>query len=134
MFNSKTKTEAPATKGSVASIIGNGAILHGDMTCDNDLRIDGKLIGNIHSTAKVVIGTNGVVEGNVVAQTADIMGITKGMLRVKDILNLRGDATIDGDIYAGKLSVEPTVTLNGHCYMGANVVEMNKEETLAIAK
>jgi cytoskeletal protein CcmA (bactofilin family) len=138
MFNSKSnKLETPQSKAASTSIIGAGATLSGDIKCTDDLRIDGTLIGNIFSSAKVVIGASGKVEGDIHANHADIMGTTIGCLRVKDMLNLRGEAAIDGDIFAGKLAIEPTVTFNGRCHMGANVVEMNvakEEQQLAIAK
>ena len=34
---------------------------------------------------------------------------------------------VNGDIYAGKLQVEPTAVFNGSCHMGANMVELKKE-------
>jgi len=77
MFNSKSKSEAfgetPSASGS-ASLIGAGTSLKGDISSNGDIRIDGTLEGNIHCTAKVVIGANGVVTGDVNGQQADIMG------------------------------------------------------------
>jgi hypothetical protein len=41
---------------------------------------------------------------------------------------------VNGNLYAGKLQVEPTATFNGQCHMGTNVVEMtNLNEQPAIA-
>ena len=48
------------------------------------------------------------------------------------MLQLRGKCNVDGDIYAGKLEVEPTATFNGRCHMGANVVKLNVELGLAV--
>ena len=77
--------------------------------------------------SKILIGTEGVVEGNMNANYADIQGKITGNIKVNDLLLLRGRAKIDGDIYAGKLQVEPTVSFNGKCHMGANIVELNAE-------
>jgi cytoskeletal protein CcmA (bactofilin family) len=44
---------------------------------------------------------------------------------VQELLYLHGNTKINGDIYAGKLQVEPSAVFNGQCHMGANVVEIN---------
>ncbi len=86
---------------------------------NSDLRIDGKVIGNIHSSAKVVIGANGVVEGDISGNQADIIGKVTGNIKAKDLIQLRGDSTVTGNLFAEKLQVEPSATFNGQCHMGA---------------
>jgi hypothetical protein len=44
-------------------------------------------------------------------------------------LQLRGDCVVNGNLYAGKLQVEPTATFNGQCHMGANIVDMGNNST-----
>ena len=88
----------------------------------------------------MLIGAEGSVEGDVEGQQADILGKVAGKIVIKDLLNLRGKANIKGNISAGKLQVEPTVTLKGQCHIGegtvADVVAMKGEEEQkhAIAK
>ena len=128
MFKSKTKTDMQfdkAAAGNCTTLIGSGTTLKGDIHSNSDLRIDGTLIGNVHSSAKVVIGANGVVEGDISGNQADINGKVSGNVRTRDLLQLRGDCNIKGNLYAGKLEVEPSAVFNGECHMGTNVVEMN---------
>lgn len=118
MFNSKSKSEnsednVPAS----ASMIGAGTTLKGDITSNGDLRIDGTLKGNIIGSAKVIIGANGVVEGDVSGQQADIMGKVTGSIRVKDLLQLKNGSVVEGNIAAAKLQVEPSAVFNGQCHM-----------------
>ncbi len=129
----KNKTDMPNTtnNGSGATLIGAGTTLKGDIKSNNDLRIDGTVIGNINSNAKIIIGTSGVVEGDIMGNQADIVGKVSGNIRAKELLQLRGESTVTGNIYAGKLQIEPTATFNGQCHMGANVVEINKNEQQA---
>jgi cytoskeletal protein CcmA (bactofilin family) len=121
MFNGKTKSdvlgEAPA--GTSTSLIGAGTSMKGDITSNGDLRIDGTLTGNIHCSAKVVIGANGVVEGDINGQQADIMGKVTGMIKVKDLLQLKGGSIVNGNLQAAKLQIEPTASFNGECHMNA---------------
>lgn len=137
MFNSKSKSELPAGSSGGNSLIGAGTTIKGDIVSSGDVRIDGTLIGNISSTAKILIGQDGEVQGDIEGLQADILGKVTGKIQIKELLNLRGDAKIRGNIQAGKLQVEPTVTFNGQCHMGkeASVVEMATEEfPHAIAK
>ena len=124
MFNHKSKsdissTEAPAQV-SGASIIAAGTTLKGDINSSGDIRIDGTLQGNINSTAKVVIGANGVVEGDVNGQQADIMGRINGTIKVKELLQLKGGSNVSGNIYAAKLQIETSANFNGQCHMTVN--------------
>jgi cytoskeletal protein CcmA (bactofilin family) len=138
MFNTKNKTEMQPEKtsaGNGTTLISSGTTLKGDISSNSDLRIDGTIIGNIHSSAKIVIGANGVVEGDISGTQADIVGKVSGNIRAKELLQLRGECMVTGNLYAGKLQVEPTATFNGQCHMGANVVEMSSlNEQTAIAK
>ncbi len=121
--------------GNGTTLIGAGTTLKGDISSNSDLRIDGTVIGNIQSNAKIVIGANGIVEGDISGNQADIVGKVSGNIRAKELLQLRGDCEVTGNLYAGKLQVEPTATFNGQCHMGSNVVEMNPtNEQQAVAK
>jgi cytoskeletal protein CcmA (bactofilin family) len=127
MFNGKTKSDMPgeASTGTSASLIGAGTAMKGDITSNGDLRIDGSLVGNIHCSAKVVIGANGVVQGDINGQQADIMGKVTGTIKVKDLLQLKGGSLMNGNIQAAKLQIEPTASFNGECHM------MQPAETVA---
>lgn len=119
MFNNKSKSEATETAvptGS-ASLIGSGTSLKGDITSSSDLRIDGTLVGNIICSSKVIIGANGVVEGDVSGQQADIMGKVTGTIKVKELLMLKSNCQVNGNLYSAKLQIEPAASFNGQCHM-----------------
>ena len=135
MFNTKNKTDMQPEKTSGTTLISAGTTLKGDISSSSDLRIDGTVVGNIQSSAKIVIGANGVVEGDITGMQADIVGKVAGNIRAKELLQLRGDCVVTGDLFAGKLQVEPSATFNGQCHMGANVVEMSTvNEQTAVAQ
>lgn len=138
MFNNKKPTESAGTEKSNGingtTLIGKGTSLKGDISSSSDLRIDGHIEGNIICQAKVIIGSSGVVEGDIQGNQADIVGEVIGTIRVKELLQLRGECIVNGNIFAGKLHVEPTATFNGQCHMGANVVEMSGNENTTAAK
>src|SRR5678810_543365 len=125
MSNEKTNGSSGAT------LISAGTTVKGDLNSNNDLRIDGTIIGNVSSTAKIVIGASGSVEGDISGNQADIVGKVSGNIKTKDLLQLRGDCMVKGNVHAGKFQVEPTAIFNGQCHMGnngeathANILEM----------
>src|SRR5664279_144494 len=119
MFNNKSKSETAesAVPTGSASLIGSGTSLKGDITSSGDLRIDGTLIGNIICSSKVIIGANGVVEGDVSGQMADIMGKVTGTIKVKELLQLKSNCQVNGNLHAAKLQIEPAANFNGQCHM-----------------
>lgn len=104
-----------------ATLVSAGTTLKGDISSNNDLRIDGTIIGNVTSSAKIVIGANGSVEGNITGSQADIVGKVIGNIKTKDLLQLRGECIVKGNLQAGKLQVEPTASFNGQCHTGTTV-------------
>ncbi len=132
MFNLKTKGSFDESSISANTIIGAGTTITGDMTSNGDIRIDGMLKGNLKAIAKILIGPDGVVDGDIEGLQADVLGKVIGKIKVKELLHLRGKASLHGDIYAGKLQIEPTVTFNGQCHMGANIVELNTDRASVV--
>ena len=114
MSNEKTNGSSGAT------LISAGTTVKGDISSNSDLSIDGAIIGNVSSSAKIVIGASGSVEGDISGNQADIVGKVSGNIKTKDLLQLRGDCMVNGNVYAGKLQVEPTAIFNGQCHMGSN--------------
>lgn len=132
MFNTKPRSSTDSNADNGSTLIGAGTTITGDMESNGDIRIDGILKGNLKGKAKIIIGANGIVEGNIEGLQADILGHVTGTIKVQDLLFLHGKAQVNGDIYAGKLHVEPTAVFNGNCHMGANVVELKAEVSNAM--
>ena len=129
MFHKEKNLSISEKVSNSATLISEGTLLQGDLNSENDLRIDGTIQGNIISSAKVVIGPTGRVEGNIHGRQADITGKVIGNIAVQEILQLRGDCNVQGNINAATLQIDPTAVFNGQCQMGgvqaANVVLMN---------
>ena len=132
MFNSKSKPTKTESVPASASIIGSGNTITGNIDAQGDIRVDGTVKGNVISKAKVLIGAEGVIEGNIQCREADIMGQVYGNIKTEELLHLKGNAAVSGDIHTAKLLIEPTVNFNGQCHMGANVVELNPEMPIAV--
>ena len=126
MFSSKEKTMAkPQENTGVVNLIGVGTAIIGEVTSSGDIRVDGTLSGSITTKGKVVIGSTGMVEGNVNASNADVSGELKGSISVTELLALKSTAKLDGDIVTNKLAIEPGASFTGSCSMGAVIKDIN---------
>ncbi len=112
-----------------ATIIAPGTEITGHIESKGDIRVDGVLNGNLTTTAKVLVGADGVINGDVDAAQADVLGKIEGNVKVKELLYLRGNCHVKGNIHTAQLQVDATASFNGECHMGpvANVVELKKE-------
>lgn len=131
MFNKEKASASEKNFPNSATLVSPGTVLNGDVRSENDLRIDGTIQGNVKTSAKVIIGPSGFVEGNVESGNADIYGKVSGNVIVKELLQLKEQANIEGNITSAKLQIDPTAVFNGKCQMGANagsIVSMNKPD------
>tara|TARA_B100001063_G_scaffold186241_1_gene176171 strand:+ start:2298 stop:2702 length:405 start_codon:yes stop_codon:yes gene_type:complete len=78
----------------------------GNIFSKADFRIDGEVEGNITTTGKVVVGSNGKISGRLNCSNADISGNVSGNIEVNETLSLMTESYIQGEIATGKLSVE----------------------------
>ena len=97
--------------------IEQGTTIRGDIETKGNIRIDGHVVGNIFSKAKVVIGTSCEVEGDIKSINAEIEGTITGSLFVDELLTLKDSAVINGNITAGKVHMFPGAVLNGQVKM-----------------
>lgn len=98
--------------------ISEGTTLDGQIKIEGDIKIEGVVKGTVTSKGKVIITSSGKVDGDIICHSAEIGGHVGGKLKVADILFLKGNAVIDGDINTGKLVIENGVKFNGNCSMG----------------
>jgi cytoskeletal protein CcmA (bactofilin family) len=128
MFTSKEEKRVADEISNSSNTIGKGTFLEGNVETYGNIRIEGKVTGNIKSKSKVALGPSSQVQGNITSQNADIEGEVRGKIEVAELLVLKATASINGDIITGKLVVEPGAVFNGSCKMGAAVKEIKITE------
>lgn len=124
MFTSKEQKRVEEELSNSSNNIGKGTYLEGNIETYGNIRIEGKVKGNIKSKSKVALGPSSQVEGNIIAQNADLEGEVNGRIEVTDLLVLKSTAVINGDILTGKMVVETGAVFNGTCKMGAALKEI----------
>lgn len=133
MFNNSPKTNSSQSKSnesasSSINLIGAGTTIEGEVRPKGDVRIDGTIIGSVTSKAKVIIGSTGVVQGDVICINGDIEGSIKGKTTCSELLFLKSTAKINGDIVTGKLVVEVGASFTGSCNMGPVIKDIKNGE------
>jgi cytoskeletal protein CcmA (bactofilin family) len=102
------------------NMIGQGTKIIGDVETNGDIRIDGNIEGNVNSKGKVVIGSNGLIKGEVFCANAELAGSLNGKINVDELLSLKASSKVTGDIKTGKLNIEPGAVFTGTCNMGSS--------------
>jgi cytoskeletal protein CcmA (bactofilin family) len=134
MFGTSNKpgevmTKNPETTNASINLIGAGTTIEGDIKSSGDIRV---VYGMVQSKAKVVLGSTGLVEGDINSQNADISGTIKGKTVCSELLFLKSTARVTGDIVTGKLVVEVGATFTGSCNMGPVIKDMKYGEKPAV--
>jgi len=126
--NSKKETSSSAPSASSSSQGGGhslnsivqGTNIEGTIKASSDLRVDGHINGKLFCDAKIIIGPTGKIEGEISCQNAVIEGDFKGTLNVKELLNIRETAKVQGDISYSKLIVQPGGVIEGTLSLSGN--------------
>ncbi|MBP7184372.1 MAG: polymer-forming cytoskeletal protein [Saprospiraceae bacterium] len=105
-------------EGDLTCNIAEGTVIEGRFSTSENIRIDGKVLGDVYCDKKIVMGEKAVITGKVNAFTAAIRGNIKGDLIVQDILHLQETAKVDGNITAKSLLVENGAHYSGACKIG----------------
>jgi cytoskeletal protein CcmA (bactofilin family) len=118
MAKERAGTGAPPE--TVISIIGPGMQVIGELQTDGTIRIEGSVQGTVRAGKAVVVGKDGVVEGDVSTQDAVISGRVKGTLIAESRLELQATCRIEGEVRARRMQLEEGAILNGTVQMGEN--------------
>jgi cytoskeletal protein CcmA (bactofilin family) len=124
MFTNNNETMKKSETTAAINMIGAGTTILGDVISKGDIRVDGILRGSVNTEGKVVLGNEGVIEGDVMCKDADISGVVKAKITVSQLLTLKSSAKLNGDIITNKLSIEPGAAFTGSCSMGAVIKDL----------
>ncbi len=133
-----TTTNQPSVMSKTAEInspdrlnrIVEGTSIEGDIRSDSNIRIDGRLKGTIHIKGRLVIGSSGIIEGEIICENADIEGVFIGKINVNQLLSLKSTAKLTGDIITSKLAIEPGAMFSGACSMGGMIKDLKSTEPM----
>ena len=99
--------------------VGNTVQVNGDIIGKTDLRIGGKVFGNISIDGELILEKYASVEGNVKCGSAILAGSIKGDVECKGKLYLQDNAQIIGNVKADQLIINEGAIFQGSCEMSS---------------
>lgn len=114
----QTKDNGQAGREGVISIIGPGMRVVGDCETEGTLRIEGSVEGTVRAGKAVVVGKDGVVDGDIATQDAVVGGRVTGSIVAESRLELQASCVVEGQIQARRIKLEEGGKVNGTVQIG----------------
>lgn len=102
-------------------IIGETAVIDGDMNSEGSIRVDGTINGNLTCKGNIIISDKALVTGNICCLNAEIYGSCIGNVSVQGKVNLHEHASLDGDISAKSFVTKEGAHFLGKCYVDVDL-------------
>lgn len=99
------------------SIVGRDLTIAGDLQAEGVIRIEGRVVGNVHAGDQVLLCDGGMIEGDVVAREAVIGGRVHGSITGAERVELQASAIVHGDIATRRLLIHEGGRVNGSIRM-----------------
>jgi cytoskeletal protein CcmA (bactofilin family) len=107
-------TPKPPHTASEMTLISKSVTIKGQVSCDEDLYIDGQVEGTIDPKGyRLTIGPNGRVKANITARAVVVQGRLEGNIQASDRVDLKQSATVVGDIVTQRISIDEGVSFKG---------------------
>lgn len=113
----KNNTDNGKAQVKIGTLIGPGAVFDGNINAPETIRIDGTLNGDCSCQGNVILGTDGVINGNISAQNVTLSGKVTGDICVHGKLELFSTAKVTGNVTARSLIVDEDACFDGKCTM-----------------
>jgi cytoskeletal protein CcmA (bactofilin family) len=99
------------TKAGMASCIGSGMSIVGNIKCNGPAQVFGRIEGELRAS-DLLIGDGAQIEGTVVAQNVTVCGSVKGTIRAVRV-KLQDGGAVEGDIFHRSLAIDENSLFEG---------------------
>jgi cytoskeletal protein CcmA (bactofilin family) len=114
------KSEPNNTLGGNVANIGKSISIHGDLTGDEDLLLEGTVEGKVKlPNNELTIGADGRIPADVSAKSVIVIGHVKGDVVATERVEICETGVVHGNIRTPRLIVKEGATLHGSIEMGA---------------
>ncbi len=108
---------ADKNAGKELNLIGSGTTVEGKIRTQGSIRVDGKMMGELHAAENVAVGLTGEIEGNINGRNVTIGGKIRGNIIAVDKLVFEGKAVVRGDIRSARLVIDEGAVFDGRISM-----------------
>ena len=105
----------PTTQGADSrTIIGKGVVITGEISGNGDVEVRGTISGSITLKNNIAtISKSGVAQASVTAKSVDVSGRVEGDIIAAELVVIRKDSTVAGNVNAPRVSLEDGAHFKG---------------------
>ena len=103
-------------KEKLKSFFGAESEVKGEFVSKGILRVDGRVTGKLEAD-QVILSRSAFMQGDILAKCIIVDGKVEGNLRATDLLEIKAEGKVKGEIFTQKLSVEDGAEFNGRIEM-----------------
>ena len=96
-----------------ATVVGPDLVLCGELVSEENIRVLGRVEGNISTSGSLIIEPSGFVKGDITAENVVVEGSVEGTVIAAMKFELRPAGRIQGDIRASIVSISEDSFLRG---------------------
>jgi cytoskeletal protein CcmA (bactofilin family) len=119
----------------IDTLLGKTATLNGDLEFTGGLHLDGRVNGNVRSTAEdggaLSVSESGFIEGSVEVTSIVMNGTVNGDILARERLVLGGKARVNGNVHYGVIEMAPGAVITGKLIPLANEAPAAAESAAA---
>jgi len=105
------------TPDNLDTLIGSKSIFEGALMSNESICIEGIINGKVECRGSVVVGKEGKVRADIIAENALIGGQVNGNITTKNKLEITSAGKVKGDIETSRLVIAEGVAFEGSCRM-----------------
>ena len=124
MFNKFKNTNAAL----LPAIISPNTHVQGQIDCEGELQVDGKITGDLHIST-LLVGLEGEINGNIVAEKVQVKGTINGNIDAQEV-HFETTARVNGDVAHDLLTIDAGAHLEGkltHKLAPDNIAQINSQ-------
>lgn len=109
------------------SILSKGVQIEGKFSSVGNVRIDGKIKGDVTVNGNLTLGESALIIGNVSAKNLTISGKIEGSVRASEKIILESKSIFIGDLFSKLLLIQEGAKFDGKSVMNGNASTESKK-------
>jgi len=102
------------------TFLDEGCALSGELRFAENVRIDGKVEGEMWAQKDVLVGERAEIHASIEAQSIEVHGTVLGDIRVAEQTTLHKSARVEGEIQTSGIVIEPGARFKGRIVIGSD--------------
>lgn len=114
---SSASSYASSSQTELNALLGRGSSFEGKLTFEGTVRIDGRFKGQIVASDTLIVGEEGVVEGEITVGEIISSGSIKGTIRASRAAEFLAPGKVEAELFTASLRIERGVSFDGEIHM-----------------